>query len=208
MLLLHTHSDILRSALFFSVNKKMNTRKLLKNRLALSTVVTTLIILVVSVLLAGVVTYYAINVTSTRVSEESLQLEFMHVWYNPTSSTTQAAFAIINTGGRDVVLQKITVRGQPASWGNVFYGVVGAGTTVSDLSYLSGTVSGQTLDGSTLAAATASTTLPSGDTMVVYISSPDSISINDIGLTVSITVFTSQAMYYEEANVQTTQAAA
>ena len=45
--------------------------KLMKNRKALSTVVTTLIILVVSVLLAGVVTYYAINVTSTRVQEES-----------------------------------------------------------------------------------------------------------------------------------------
>ena len=185
----------------------MNTRKLLKNRLALSTVVTTLIILVVSVLLAGVVTYYAINVTSTRVSEESLQLEFLHVWYNPTGSTTQAAFAIINTGGRDVVLQKITIRGQPADWTKVYYGVVGAGQTVSDLSYQS-TVSGASVDGATLAPATASTTLPSGDTMVVYISSPDSISINDIGLTVSITVFTSQAMYYEEANVQTTQSAA
>ena len=46
-------------------------RNIMKNRLALSTVVTTLIILVVSVLLAGVVTYFAINVTSTRVQEES-----------------------------------------------------------------------------------------------------------------------------------------
>jgi hypothetical protein len=58
-----------------------------------------------------------------------------------------------------------------------------------------------------MSAASAATTLPSGDSMIVYISSPDSISINDIGLTVSITVFTSQAMYYEEANVQTTQSA-
>ena len=44
----------------------------MKNRLALSTVITTLIILVVSVLLAGVVTYFAINVVSTRVQQESL----------------------------------------------------------------------------------------------------------------------------------------
>ena len=57
-------------------------RKLLKNRLALSTVVTTLIILVVSVLLAGVVTYFAINVTSTRVQEESLALTKQHIWYD------------------------------------------------------------------------------------------------------------------------------
>ena len=47
---------------------------MLKNRLALSTVITTLIILVVSVLLAGVVTYFAINVVSTRVQQESLSV--------------------------------------------------------------------------------------------------------------------------------------
>lgn len=40
----------------------------------LSTVVTTLIILVVSVLLASVVTFYAVNVATTRVQEESLFL--------------------------------------------------------------------------------------------------------------------------------------
>jgi hypothetical protein len=38
--------------------------------------------------------------------------------------------------------------------------------------------------------------------MVVFVDSPDSITINDIGLTVGITVFTSQAMYYQEANVE------
>jgi hypothetical protein len=179
----------------------MNTRKLLKNRLALSTVVTTLIILVVSVLLAGVVTYYAINVTSTRVSEESLQLEFLHVWYAPTGSPqTEAAFVIINTGGRDVVLQKITIRGQPVSWGaTVTTSVSASGTPASDPAYAT------SLPGT---ATSAAPTLPSGDSMTVYISGPDSISINDIGLTVSVTVFTSQAMYYEEANVQTTQSAA
>ena len=32
--------------------------------------------------------------------------------------------------------------------------------------------------------------------------SPDSITLNDIGLTVAFTVFTSQAMYYKETNVQ------
>src|SRR3990172_1950058 len=100
-------------------------RNLLKNRLALSTVVTTLIILVVSVLLAGVVTYFAINVTSTRVQEESLHLTKQHVWYAYNSSSSayspQAGIMIINTGGRDVVLDKITVRGQECAWANVFY---------------------------------------------------------------------------------------
>ncbi|MGQ9538421.1 MAG: hypothetical protein ACUVTE_02390 [Candidatus Bathycorpusculaceae bacterium] len=79
--------------------------KLLKSRKALSTVVTTLIILVVSVLLATVVTFYAINVTTTRVQEESLQITNLHVWCNQ-SGTIRAAFMITNTGGRDAVIDK------------------------------------------------------------------------------------------------------
>jgi len=59
--------------------------KLLRNRIALSTVVTTLIILVVSVLLATVVVYFATNVVSTRVQEENLHLTKQHVWYDNTN---------------------------------------------------------------------------------------------------------------------------
>ena len=112
----------------------MRIRNILKNRWALSTVVTTLIILVVSVLLAGVVTYFAINVTSTRVQEESLALTKLHVWCpQATSSNSQAAFLIINTGGRDVVINKITIRGQSADWGSL-YGTTGSAVT-DDFSY-------------------------------------------------------------------------
>ena len=94
---------------------------LLRDKKGLSVVVTTLIILVVSVLLATVVTFYAINVTTTRVQEESLHLSKHHVWYNTTGSWAQAALVIVNTGGKDVVLDKISVRGQECPWGNVYY---------------------------------------------------------------------------------------
>jgi uncharacterized protein YneR len=47
-------------------------------------------------------------------------------------------------------------------------------------------------------------TVQSGYSIIVYIDSPDSISVNDIGLTVGMTVHTSQAMYYKECNVQAT----
>ena len=102
-------------------------RNILKNRLALSTVVTTLIILVVSVLLAGVVTYFAINVTSTRVQEESLILTKQHVWVS-LDGTAVAAIMVTNTGGRDVVLSKITSRGQAVDMTtDVFYAVAAVG---------------------------------------------------------------------------------
>jgi hypothetical protein len=40
--------------------------------------------------------------------------------------------------------------------------------------------------------------------MAVYIYGPDSVTTNDIGLTIGVTVFTAQAMYYQETNVQAT----
>jgi hypothetical protein len=187
---------------------------LLKNRLALSTVVTTLIILVVSVLLAGVVTYFAINVTSTRVQEESLALTKQHIWYSGTESI--AAIMVINTGGRDIVIDKLTVRGQEAQWAGAnqkVYSVTTSESISKDLPFVTSTALGLGKDLNsdlglaagkigTLGVASGDITLQSGKTIIIYIQSPDSITINDIGLTAAITVFTSQAMYYKETNVQ------
>jgi len=182
--------------------------KLLKNKKALSTVVTTLIILVVSVLLATVVTFYAINVTTTRVQEESLFLTKPHVWCPATSGKhAQAALVIINTGGRDVVIDKITVRGQESDWSYVYYNITQGGIS-ADLPYNS-TLSnnGKIKIGSVdyifvKGQSGKDITLKSGMTMIIYIDQPDSISLNDIGTTVGITVFTSNAQYYKETNVQ------
>lgn len=163
----------------------------MKNRLALSTVVTTLIILVVSVLLAGVVTYFAINVTSTRVQEESLALSYQHIWVD-SAGNTQAAIMITNTGGRDVVINKITIRGQECDWvTQVGYSFLTGSAVTADIPY----------NGALTANATTSLVLPASSTVGVSILSPDSITINDVGLTVAFTVFTSQAMYYKETNV-------
>ena len=182
-------------------------KNILRNRKALSTVVTTLIILVVSVLLAGVVTYFAINVTSTRVQEESLVLASQHIWVDGTGAV-QGAIMITNTGGRDVVINKLAVRGQTSAWADVLYLMAesdDAGLAI-DLPHLDAT--SELIDtgvvpnfANPLATPTTNLVLPSGDTMVIYIVAPDSITINDIGLTVAFTVFTSQAMYYKETNV-------
>jgi len=182
-------------------------KKMFRNRKGLSTVVTTLIILVVSVLLATVVTYYAINVTSTRVVEESIDIRRAHVWYNSTYGA-QAAFIIINTGGRDVVIDKITVRGQECTWSTqVFYYSTSSDVSGDPQFKSSSTLSDgvQVTVGSnqyTLSAASDDLTLKSGYTMIVYIDDPDSISVNDVGTTVSIVVYTAQAQYYEECNVE------
>ena len=163
-------------------------KNILKNRLALSTVVTTLIILVVSVLLAGVVTYFAINVTSTRVQEESLTLSYAHIWCTGGGAAV-GAIEITNTGGRDVVINEIAVRGQAA-------------TLLADPAQLAADIAYDATPSAPYVAVTGSITLAAGATVGVMIDSPDSIGVNDIGLTVAFTVFTSQAMYYKETNVQ------
>jgi len=185
--------------------------KLLKNKRALSTVVTTLIILVVSVLLATVVTFYAINVTTTRVQEESLFLTKQHVWYNTTGGWAQSAIVVVNTGGKDVVLDKVTVRGQECPWTNVYYWRTNAETISNDLAVTPNALSGAsfniTVQGQTrnFTQASDDLTLISGYTMVVYIHEPDSIALNDVGITVGITMFTSNAQYYKETNVEAAQ---
>ncbi len=185
--------------------------RLVRSKRGLSVVVTTLIILVVSVLLATIVTLYAINVTTTRVQEEAVHLTKQHVWYNTTSSWAQAAMVILNTGGRDIVIDKISVRGQECNWSNIYYWRTEDVTVSDDLhvtpTEITGTSFNITVQGAPRAFSRAETdlTLKSGWQMVVYIMRPDSIALNDVGITVGIAVFTSNAIYSKEANVEAAQ---
>ena len=188
--------------------KKMKT--LLKSKKGLSTVVTTLIILVVSVLLATVVTFYAINVTTTRVQEESIQVTKLHIWHNGTTFS-EAAFLIVNTGGRDLVLDKISVRGQEGLWNAVYYNKTQMAIS-PDLQYVApwanGTLVGQNGTAGSLSfpltqgIEAEDLILRSGWSMVVYLTNPDSLSVGDIGVTIGVTIFTANAQYYKETNVQ------
>jgi hypothetical protein len=57
------------------------------------------------------------------------------------SGKAQAALVIINTGGRDVVIDKITVRGQESDWSNVYYNITSGGIS-ADLNMLTQTRQG------------------------------------------------------------------
>src|SRR5208337_3610116 len=115
------------------------------------------------------------------VAQEDLSISKLHLWYDLTTQSTEGAFMIINTAGRDVVIPKIDVRGQPVAWSSVFY-VSGTFALTSDLPYLTDvadsaptTISdgaGGFLD---LIPAKTDLTLQSGYCMVIYINNPDSI---------------------------------
>jgi len=165
---------------------------LLKSKRGLSTVVTTLIILVVAVLLATVVTYYAINMTTTRVQEENLRITKGHIWSN--SSVAQAAFVIVNIGGRDTLIDKIQVRGQDIPWNGTLVHYNRTTTAPADPAYRTSFGGWNN--------ATADLSLKSGHYLTVYIENPGTICVQDIGTTCSITVFTASAQYKIEVNIQ------
>ncbi len=185
-------------------------KSILRSERALSTVVTTLIILVVSVMLAGVVTMYAINITSTRTQQEQLKMPKREMWVYG-NGTAFAAISVDNVGGRDVVIDKIQVRGVEADWSSARYIRRASSLSTSlncpnsthswtDFEYTTSTVA-------TFATPSADMPLQSGDTFVIYIISPDSISVNDIGATVGITLFTENAQYYVECNIRAAESA-
>jgi hypothetical protein len=168
-----------------------------------------LVILVIAVLLAAVVTYFGINVTSTRVQEESLLMAKQHVWFDNEGLVSQAVLLIVNTGGRDVVIERVTVRGQTVDWSKTFY-FKGKFVLTPNIPYVENIAEGSLTPisdglGSFEAVIAADGDLPlcSGESMLVYVKNPDSISIGDVGLTVAIDVYTSQAIYYKETNVET-----
>ncbi len=207
ILSLRTNRNILK---ILSLHPVKEMKAILRSNRALSTVVTSLIILVVSVLLAGVVTMYAVNITSTRTQQEQLKVPKREVWVYG-NGTAFAALSIDNVGGRDVVIDKIQVRGVEATWTTVYY--LRRSTALStSLNCPNSTHAwtGFTYTESTTADFTAASVdlpLQSGDTFVVYITTPDSIGVNDIGQTIGITVFTENAQYYVECNAKAAESA-
>jgi len=178
------------------MEEKTKMRIFLKGKKGLSTVVTTLIILVVSVLLATVVTYYAINMTTTRVQEENLRIAKAHIWAD--ANVKQAAFVVVNIGGRDALIDKIQVRGQDMKWSSVCYDRTNSTPADPPIIYY-----GNFSDyGLTNASTVTDLDLKSGQYLLVYIEDPGTISVEDVGVTCSITIFTASAQYKVEVNVE------
>jgi hypothetical protein len=123
---------------------------------------------------------------------------------------------ITNTGGRDIVVQKLQIRGVAASFANGEVYVVRADNrSISDMVYNYSIVSGTdneitvTIDGSnyTFTKATEPITVKSGHSLWVYIKSPDSITNEDVGTEVEIVVYTINSVYTKTTLVETTNAA-
>jgi hypothetical protein len=128
------------------------------------------------------------------VQEEDLEISNAHIWAN--STVKEAGFVIVNIGGRDTLIDKIEVRGQDITWSNktVFYNRTSTAPT-SDLKYVG-------RPNATMTGASAAMSLKSGQCLVMVLTNPGTISVEDVGTTCSITVFTANAQYETTVNVQ------
>ncbi len=173
-------------------------------RRALAQVVTTLFLLVVSILISGIAVYYSVNIISTRIQTEEVRLSKQHVWVNSTGAV--GALKVQNLGGRDILIDKMEVRGVEAAWSNVYYYRVPSGTTIAgDLnvtSYSNLSGASVTIDGKAYTQASSDMPLISGGELLVYVKGPGNVDVNDIGTTVSFSVFTGLSQYITECNVE------
>jgi len=170
---------------------------------ALSEVVTTLILLVVAVLLAAVVTYYATNITMTRTESELISFSKAHVWVNTTGAV--GALKIQNLGGRDILIDKISVRGVDEAWDTSWYYRVPSGTAITgDMNVTSYALltGSPTIDGENYTQASSDLPLTSGAEILIYVKGPDNVQLDDLGTSVSISIHTNNAQYITEVNVE------
>jgi len=185
-------------------------RKNFRNRLALSTPVASLILLVVSVLLASVASYFALNIARARVQQEKLYLSKVYVWYE-NSTSSLGCLVVTNTGATDVVLSKIDIKGQESPWnGTTTYVLYNKteGILSADLEFVS--TFNQTgtnvlnLGGKnyTLTVASENLILESGWTILFYIVNPENIMVYDVGTPILVTISTGQAVYGTETVVK------
>ena len=178
--------------------------KLQRENRALSAVVSTLILLVIAVLLAGVVTYYATNITLTRTNMEEVRITKESIWVNATEAV--AAFKLHNIGGRDILIDGIKIRGVEAQWSDVYYNRVPTGTTftgeLNRTSYAHLTGPSVTIDELVFNQSTTDIPLISSGVILFYIKGPANIQLDDVGTTVNMLLYTNNAQYITECNVE------
>jgi len=183
---------------------RVDVTRVVKCHKGLSIVAMTLILLVISILLALIVALYALNITN-RLPEENLSIHKHHIWYNSTGQWSEAGFVVTNIGGRDAVFNKIEVRSQPCDWSTVYYWKTSTVTVTDEINVMSDQLSGSSynimVQGQlrNFTKASEKLTLKSGWTIVLYIKNPIS-DVEDPWAT--LTVHTANAPYSESCHLE------
>ena len=175
----------------------------LPRRRGLSQVVTTLIILVVSVFMAGgTLTYYTTAVASNSIKMEQLVIRDASVWVNETGA--QVALVIENVGGRDTLIDCIEVRFSEVPWSSVYVanGSGGILTPVETLNITGAFVHTVGVETLGFNMAHGSILMPIGESIILYLDQPDNLSLEDVGSTAYVTIYTPTLQYLAVVDVE------
>jgi len=161
-----------------------------KKRKGIGTVITTLIILIASVLLGAGVIFFGGSIFQSNVESEALQVSNTHIWVS-SNSTSTAAFAVQNTGGKQVTITSISIRGISLPLSKVWFNTVDATATniqtdfIAD--YTENTVNVNGVVGEeAFTQATTPLSLDQGEVVIIYLDDPANIDAIDAGQTMTL----------------------
>jgi hypothetical protein len=180
-----------------------------QKRRGLGDVITTLIILIASVVLAAGVIFFGGSLFQTNTENEAIQVSNTHIWVSPNGTSSVAGFVVQNTGGKVVSVQKITIRGQsvPTSswWYNNTQTVATAANIQTELKYENDLHDG--VDVSSTAGveeftqASGPISLEQGEAMFVYLANPAGITAIDSGLAFTMNIQAGKASAVNSVSV-------
>lgn len=186
-----------------------------RRRKGLSIVVTTLIILTFSVLLALTAINYTNGLTRSRMKstgQEDIRFYKKHAWVRAFSNGTDravVAFKIHNLGGKSISAQVIDIRGSEIDWPDVYYHKVNKTSEatllwsdIPEFEWASLTGSSVMIGGYNYNQSMGPVFVDAGQTLVVYIKAPEIIFKDNIGMPMVIGVGTTQASYFTELVIE------
>jgi hypothetical protein len=173
-----------------------------------------LIIIVVAASLVSAIVYFQLLNTnnggnnSVNSKMETLELANEHIWYNQTG-WFEAAVIVVNTGEKDAVLTKITVRSVASPWSDIYCWKTDMGPPSAELKQTTTELSSSAFDISidgiqrTFQQASAEIALKSGWTIALYIRNPGNLTLADAQTSpkATIAVFSESKLYYKEATI-------
>jgi hypothetical protein len=180
-----------------------------RERRGLGSVITTLIILIASVVLAAGVIFFGGSLFQTNTENESVQVSNTHIWVTANGSSSMAGFVVQNTGGKVVSVQKITIRGQSVPTGSWWYNnsqsVATAANIQRELLFDDTPADGVNVDGvaglEPFAVATGPISLEQGEAMFIYLVKPAGITAIDSGLAFTMNVQAGKASAVNSVSV-------
>ena len=181
---------IFRSTIILTMAVQFRKRK------GLGSVITTLIILIASVVLAAGVIFFGGSLFQSNTENDAIQVSNTHIWVSPNGTSSVAGFVVQNTGGKEVSVQKITVRGQSIPIGSWYYNntsTVATATNIQAELNFDGTLNTVDVRAATageeqFTQGTGTISLQQGQAMFVYLANPAGIDAIDSGLAYTINV--------------------